>query len=86
MVDAFLACRSIMPKWQNVSDEDSMFWKFVHTVVQLDERPMAERQREGDLALQTCCHWPLQSSGWDVQGNPKEQTSTLQILSLEEEK
>jgi hypothetical protein len=49
MVDAFLACRSIMPKWQNVSDEDSIFWKFVHTVVsQIDERPMAERLREGE--------------------------------------
>ena len=49
LVDAYLACRSIMPKWQNVSDEDSIFWKFVHTVVsQIDERPMAERLREGE--------------------------------------
>ncbi len=31
MVDAFLACRAQMPKWQNLDEEKSVFWKFVHT-------------------------------------------------------
>jgi hypothetical protein len=33
MVDAYLACRKIMPKWQDVDDSDSVFWKFVHAVI-----------------------------------------------------
>ena len=49
MVDAFLACRAQMPKWQNLDDEKSVFWKFVHTVIsQIDSRPMSSRVREGE--------------------------------------
>ena len=49
MVDAFLACRSIMPKWQDADNSDSVFWKFVHVVIgQIDNRPMSEREREGE--------------------------------------
>ncbi len=39
MVDAFLACRKIMPtsKWKEMEDSESIFWKFIHVVTgQLD--------------------------------------------------
>jgi hypothetical protein len=51
IVDAFLACRYSMPKWKHdQSDEDSIFWKFVCTVIsQLDARPMSARVRDGDV-------------------------------------
>jgi hypothetical protein len=83
MVDAFLACRSIMPKWQDVDDSDSVFWKFVHVVIgQIDNRPMSARERErrrreSYLTLQTCSYWAIQSSCWEVRGQSKEQTGTL---------
>ncbi len=50
IVDAFFACRCSMPKWKrDQSDEESIFWKFVHTIIgQLDARPMGTRVRDGD--------------------------------------
>ena len=50
IVDAFLACRYSMPKWKHdQSDEESIFFKFVHTIIaQLDARPMGTRVRDGD--------------------------------------
>ncbi len=49
MVDAFLACKKIMPKWKEMDDSESVFWKFVHVVtLQLDTRPWADKLREGE--------------------------------------
>ncbi len=47
LVDAFLACRKLVPKWQDESNEESDFWKFVsHLLTQIDPRPRHERTRE----------------------------------------
>ena len=47
LVDTFLACRKLIPKWQDESDEESVFWKFVcHLLPQIDPRPRHERTRE----------------------------------------
>jgi hypothetical protein len=62
MVDAFLACRAHMPKWQHLGHDESIFWKFVHTVIgQIDSRPMSERVREGEDENPTfhCKHVPI---------------------------
>jgi hypothetical protein len=62
MVDAYLACRKIMPKWQGLDDMESIFWRFVYTVIaQIDSRPANERVREGEdeNPTQNCKHVPL---------------------------
>ena len=62
MVDAFLACRKVMPKWKTMDDETSVFWRFVHVVTaQLDDRPWSQKQREGEDLHPThhCKHLPL---------------------------
>jgi hypothetical protein len=62
MVDAFLACRAQMPKWQNLDEDRSVFSKFLHTVIgQIDSRPMSAREREGEEENPTmhCKHVPL---------------------------
>jgi hypothetical protein len=62
MVDAFLACRKIMPKYRDMEDFDSIFWQFVCAVVtQIDTRPVNERVREGESEDPTihCKHVPL---------------------------
>jgi hypothetical protein len=49
MVDAYLACRKMMPKWHGMDDMESIFWQFVYTVIgQIDSRPQNERVREGE--------------------------------------
>jgi hypothetical protein len=49
LVDAYLACRKIMPKWQDLDDMESFFWQFVCTIIgQIDSRPVNEREREGE--------------------------------------
>ena len=62
MVDAFLACRKIMPKWKDMDDSESIFCKFMHVVTgQLDNRPWSERNREGEdnNPIHHCKHLPL---------------------------
>ena len=62
MVDAFLACRKHMPKWQTMEGDSSVFWKFVHVVsAQLDDRPWSEKQREGEESnpIHHCKHLSL---------------------------
>ena len=62
MVDAFLACRKIMPKWKDMDDSESIFFKFMHVVTgQLDNRPWSERNREGEdnNPIHHCKHLPL---------------------------
>jgi hypothetical protein len=62
MVDAYLACRKIMPKWQGLDDMESIFWQFVHTIIaQIDSRPANDRIREGEdeNPTQHCKHVPL---------------------------
>jgi hypothetical protein len=62
MVDAFLACRKIMPKYRDMDDSDSIFWQFVCAVVtQIDSRPVNDRVREGESENPTinCKHVPL---------------------------
>jgi hypothetical protein len=65
IVDAFLACRYSMPKWKHdQSDEDSIFWKFVCTVItQLDARPMSARVRDGDAPSNPVFHCKQSSMG-----------------------
>ena len=62
MVDAYLACRAHMPKWQHLPHDQSIFWKFVHTVIgQIASRSLSERVREGEDDNPTlhCKHVPL---------------------------
>ena len=59
MVDAFLACRKIMPKYRDLDDSDSIFWQFVCAVIgQIDSRPASDRTREGEAENPTlhCRH------------------------------
>jgi hypothetical protein len=49
LVDAFLACRKLLPRWQRENDEESVFWKFVAALIpQLDPRPANARTREDE--------------------------------------
>jgi hypothetical protein len=62
IVDAFLACRKVMPKYRDLDDTDSIFWKFVCAVIgQIDHRPISERVREGEDENPTvhCKHVPI---------------------------
>ena len=62
LVDSYLACRKIMPKWQGLDDMESIFWKFAYTVIgQIDSRPQNDRVREGEdeIPTQHCKHVPL---------------------------
>ncbi len=92
MVDAFLACRRIMPKWQDVEDSDSIFWKFVHTVIgQIDNRPMFARQREGEEGNPTlhCKHVPIglyKVQAGKYKGNLKSKQAHCKYCSREKEK
>jgi hypothetical protein len=59
MVDAFLACRKVMPKYRDLDDSDSIFWQFVCAVIgQIDSRPTSDRTREGEAENPTlhCKH------------------------------
>jgi len=59
LVDSYLACRKLMPKWQGLDDMESIFWRFVCTIIgQIDSRPVNEREREGedDNPTQHCKH------------------------------
>ena len=45
MVDAFLACRKIMPKWKDMDDSESIFCKFMHVVTgQLDKKYLGQSE------------------------------------------
>jgi len=57
LVDTFLACRKLLPKWQHADDDESVFWKFVcHLIPQIDPRPLHERAREADVDPTAHCH------------------------------
>ncbi len=92
MVDAFLACRSIMPKWQHVDDSESIFWKFGHTVVaQIDDRPMSARQREGEEGNPTlhCKHVSIglyKVQGGTYKGSLKSIRHIVNIVVREKER
>ncbi len=55
LVDSFLACTKLLPQWvHETKDEESVFWKFVCSLVeQLDTRPRHElaREEEADPTL-----------------------------------
>ncbi len=47
LVDAFLAAKKLIPRWQCENDEESVFWKFVCALIpQIDPRPSHMRVRE----------------------------------------
>ena len=50
LVDSFLACLHLLPKWRDEQDDDqegSLFWKYVCVLIkQLDQTPMNERTRD----------------------------------------
>ena len=52
LVDSFLACLHLLPKWRSEKDDEqetSVFWKFVCVLVkQLDQTPRHERNRENE--------------------------------------
>jgi hypothetical protein len=49
LVDTFLACKKIMPKWQDEGDEEGLFWKFVAALIpQIDPREKDELMYEHD--------------------------------------
>jgi hypothetical protein len=88
MVDAFLACRKHMPKWQSMEEDTSVFFKFVHVVTaQLDDRPWSEKEREGEEANPThhCKHLSLGSfkvmSG-NLKGNIKRKQNRCKYCRL----
>jgi hypothetical protein len=53
LVDSFLACTNLLPKWRLEKEhelEDSLFWNFVCALLkQLNQTPRHERNREDDL-------------------------------------
>ena len=53
LVDSFLACTHLLPKWVQEKEHDqdeSLFWKFVCALIkQLDQTPTHERNREDDV-------------------------------------
>jgi hypothetical protein len=59
LVDYFLACLSLLPKWQIEKDaeqEDSLFWKYVCVLInQLDQTQRHERNRENEVDPSTRC-------------------------------
>ena len=57
LVDSFLACRKLMPKWQEEGDEESLFWKFVHVLLpQIDSRGRSDLFHEKEHIDQDQCH------------------------------
>ncbi len=50
LVDSFLACLNLLPKWRDELDDEqegSLFWKYVCVLIkQLDQIPRTERTRE----------------------------------------
>jgi hypothetical protein len=57
LVDSFLACRKVMPEWQEEGDEESIFWKFVHVLLpQIDSRGRDELFHEPDALEPMQCH------------------------------
>jgi hypothetical protein len=58
LVDSFLACRKLMPRWQTESDDESIFWKFVHVLLpQIDTRGKDDLFREPELEYEgERCH------------------------------
>ena len=53
LVDSFLACLHLLPKWRSEKDDEqegSLFWKYVCVLVkQLDQVPRHERNRENEV-------------------------------------
>jgi hypothetical protein len=47
--DTFLACKTIMPKWQDEGDEEGLYWKFVAVLIpQIGPREKDELVYEHD--------------------------------------
>ena len=56
LVDSFLACRKLMPRWQEEGDEESIFWKFVCELLpQIDSRGRDELFHEPDELDREMC-------------------------------
>jgi hypothetical protein len=59
LVDSFLACLHLLPKWRDEQDDDqegSLFWKYVCVLIkQLDQTPMNERRREDNVDPSSRC-------------------------------
>ncbi len=53
LVDSFLACLHLLPKWRSEKDDeqsDSLFWKYVCVLLkQVDQVPRHERNRENEV-------------------------------------
>ncbi len=53
LVESFLACLHLLPKWRSEKDDDqesSLFWKVVCVLLkQLDQTPRHERNRENEI-------------------------------------
>jgi hypothetical protein len=59
LVDSFLACLHLLPKWRfekEAEQEDSLFWKYVCVLIQqLDQTPRHERNRENEVDPTATC-------------------------------
>jgi hypothetical protein len=59
LVDSFLACLHLLPKWRSDKDDDqdgSLFWKYVCVLLkQLDQTPRHERNRENEIDPSARC-------------------------------
>ena len=60
MVDAFLACRMFMPKWRDMPNDESVFEKFLLTII-----PQLDRRAEEELLTAS-------SADADIQGQCKQ--------------
>ena len=49
LVDTFLACRKLIPKWQDESDEESVFWKFVCQLLPIQDMKGQGKKRQTQL-------------------------------------
>jgi hypothetical protein len=56
LVDTFLVCRKLMPRWQTEGDEESIFWKFVCELLpQIDSRGREELFHEPEEMVERSC-------------------------------
>jgi hypothetical protein len=82
LVDTFLACRKIMPRWQKEGDEEGIFWKFVATLIpQIDPRGKDELsyEDEDDALCATRCHMVRLGQKNTYDGKHRGETRAIQM-------
>ena len=81
LVDTFLACRKLMPRWQTESDDESIFWKFVHVLLpQIDTRGKDDLFREPEQDdLRERCHMIRLGNKRTIEGTHRGELRAVQM-------